>query len=292
MDHRQDLRLLPPDVREAQAFSFVGAEPVRSDTLDPTILDRFLTPITTRESLLDRQFLETARPFTFDHGALRLQGYEWGDRRAAAVLLVHGWGGRASQFQCVVPRLVDRGLHVLAFDAPAHGRSQGNRTSLFDFAGAVGSLAAHFARPLAGLLGHSMGAASATIALWRGACAVRRMVLVAPICRLEDVVRRFVLRVGLSGHEEAALKHTLARMFGSDIWQVSSLAHIGRDMKTPALILHDRDDAEIPYQDGFDTAAAWSGSHFGTTSGLGHRTILRDPAVLEQAVSFLCDGNH
>jgi hypothetical protein len=35
---------------------------------------------------------------------------------------------------------------------------------------------------------------------------------------------------------------------------------------------------------------AWAGSVLETTSGLGHRALLRDPAVIERTVGFLREG--
>ena len=50
--------------------------------------------------------------------------YRWG-RGERAVLLLHGWQGRASQFAPLVRELVAEGFRVTSFDAPAHGASGG-----------------------------------------------------------------------------------------------------------------------------------------------------------------------
>ncbi|MGZ5446135.1 MAG: alpha/beta hydrolase [Thermoanaerobaculia bacterium] len=60
-----------------------------------------------------RRFRETVR---------RLQrAWSWGE--GPAVLLVHGWGGHAAQFQSFVEPLVRAGFRAIAFDAPSHGSS-------------------------------------------------------------------------------------------------------------------------------------------------------------------------
>ena len=74
------------------------------------------------------------------------------------------------------------------------------------------------------------------------------------------------------------------------MWEQSSLVWVGTRLALPALIVHDRGDAEIPYQDGVDTAAAWPGAELLTTEGLGHRLILRDPEVVERATRFVTTG--
>jgi pimeloyl-ACP methyl ester carboxylesterase len=56
------------------------------------------------------------------------------------------------------------------------------------------------------------------------------------------------------------------------------------------LIIHDRDDKDVPYTHGEEIVDAWAGSRLETTSGLGHRALLRDPAVIGRAVEFLREG--
>jgi pimeloyl-ACP methyl ester carboxylesterase len=61
-------------------------------------------------------------------------------------------------------------------------------------------------------------------------------------------------------------------------------------MTAPVLIVHDRDDSDVPYTHGEEIAAAWPGAELLTTNGLGHRAVLRDPAVIQRTVTFLSDG--
>jgi hypothetical protein len=58
----------------------------------------------------------------------------------------------------------------------------------------------------------------------------------------------------------------------------------------PMLVVHDRDDREVPFADGAAIAAVWPGARFLETSGLGHRRVLRDPAVVEAVVDFVAAG--
>jgi len=55
----------------------------------------------------------------------------------------------------------------------------------------------------------------------------------------------------------------------------------------PLLVLHDREDGEVPFADGDAIAAAWPGASIEPTEGLGHRRILRAPHVLARAVEFV-----
>ena len=46
--------------------------------------------------------------------------------------------------------------------------------------------------------------------------------------------------------------------------------------ETPMLVVHDEGDDEAPYSGGLAIAHAWPASRLFTTTGLGHRRILRD----------------
>jgi pimeloyl-ACP methyl ester carboxylesterase len=61
-------------------------------------------------------------------------------------------------------------------------------------------------------------------------------------------------------------------------------------MTAPALVVHDRDDADVPYAHGAEIASAWPGAELLTTTGLGHRAVVRDPAVIRRTIDFLHDG--
>jgi pimeloyl-ACP methyl ester carboxylesterase len=242
----------------------------------------FLTPPRVRQAAAERRVLAAAHRHEIPFGGHSLAAWSWGEGPAA--LLVHGWCGRASQLGAFVDPLVAAGLRVVAADAPAHGESPGERSSLFEFAQAVASLVAR-EQPVRAVIAHSMGAASTAMALRTG-LPVERAVLIAPIFRLKERVARFARRVGLEAAAERDLVRRLEQQFGPTAWDDSSLDVVARDLEMPALIVHDRDDAEIPFEDGERTAAAWRGARFFPTAGLGHRSLLWDRGVIGEVVRF------
>jgi pimeloyl-ACP methyl ester carboxylesterase len=54
----------------------------------------------------------------------------------------------------------------------------------------------------------------------------------------------------------------------------------------PVLVVHDREDPVIPFDDARRIAAA-TGAQLLATSGLGHRAVLRDEGVLQRIAGFL-----
>jgi pimeloyl-ACP methyl ester carboxylesterase len=58
------------------------------------------------------------------------------------------------------------------------------------------------------------------------------------------------------------------------------------DLGIPALIIHDRDDADVPCADGQAVAQA-ANAELLITQGLGHRRILRDKEVITRTIDFI-----
>ena len=120
-----------------------------------------------------------------------LAGYHWrADGARGTVLLQHGYGEYAeryvNRYARLVPRLVEDGFDVHAFDAPGHGRSPGPR-GLPDVRALV---AAHLAarrlldRPLF-LLGHSLGGLVTAASVAREPANVAGVVLTGPALLIE-----------------------------------------------------------------------------------------------------------
>src|SRR3546814_16014929 len=66
---------------------------------------------------------------------LHIHTYVWGDPQGQPyVLFAHGWSSHCTRFLPWVEHLRGNGYAVVAFDQPAHGRSDGRRSTLPEFA--------------------------------------------------------------------------------------------------------------------------------------------------------------
>jgi pimeloyl-ACP methyl ester carboxylesterase len=91
---------------------------------------------------------------------------------------------------------------------------------------------------------------------------------------------------GLGVAARAAARARLERRVGERMADLD-LPRAAARLDTPALIVHDGDDREVPWSDGAAIAGAWPGAELATTEGLGHRRILRAPRVVDAAVTFV-----
>lgn len=200
------------------------------------------------------------------------------------VACLHGWEGRATQFGAMAPALVARGFSVLAIDGPGHGHSTGRIADPILFARALRQVA-DAVGPLHAVIGHSMGGGASIIALAEGLEAQRLVTIAAP-ASLFEVLHRFADAMHMppraARHFVAAVRrHTRAPA------HLAELTRLGRAMAVPSLIMHARDDREVPFSDAERLAAAWPNATLLPVEGLGHRRILRDERVISRAVEFI-----
>jgi len=215
----------------------------------------------------------------------RLAVWSWGS--GPAVYLVHGWGGRAEQLGAFVAPLVSRGLRAIAVDGPGHGASAGRRSSGVEIARALADVVAQLG-PARAIIAHSLGAAAVTFAVREG-LGVERLVFIGAPADPLTWVERFGRRLGLSRTVMAEMRrHSETRIQAR--WEDLPLVPLrGLSEPPPLLVVHDRDDREVPFADGAAIAAVWPGARFLDTSGLGHRRVLRDAAVVASVAGFV-DG--
>jgi pimeloyl-ACP methyl ester carboxylesterase len=246
--------------------------------------DLFMTPRRFAAPPRERVLLADAAPFEVRVGAeLTVQAWRWGSGERIAIL-VHGWEGRGSQLTPFVAPLVERGLTVIAFDAPGHGKSSGSRSSLPHFMWALRSVAEAVGTPHA-IVAHSLGCAAATLALKDG-LAAEKLVFISPPLEPVDYTRRFGEILGLNDEVIDGMRLRIEERFLRK-WSDYSLAATAREMTAGLLVIHDRDDNETLWSEGAELARLWPGARLVSTEGLGHRRILRDATVVSTTTEFL-----
>jgi len=223
----------------------------------------------------------------FVHGRERVAWYAWGDPgRQPVALLAHGWSGYALQLLPWVEPLRRAGYAVVALDQIAHGRSSGYRATLPMFADVLHRFAGRFGK-VEVLVAHSLGGAAAMIAQARGLRA-ERTVLIAPAADPIAAAQRFGGFVGLATHLSARLFDEFESLTGMAVDGFQAHLNAPR-IASPALIVHDLEDREVPWSEGERYARYWPEARLLSTTGLGHHRILTDPGVIAAAMSFL-DG--
>jgi pimeloyl-ACP methyl ester carboxylesterase len=242
----------------------------------------FTTPIKRRIPDREREWISSATRsrVRFDAGR-ELEVYTWGEGNGPTVLLVHGWSGQGSQMGVFAAPLLERGFRVVGFDAPAHGRSDGARSSLPELATAVQRVAEHLG-PLAAIVAHSLGTAASTLALSWGVAA-KRLVYVAPPEDLPGYLRHLAEILGFAPGIAERTQARLERRLGVP-FEAARGSTLAPTLGQPLLVVHDDEDVEVPYGEGERIARLWRGAELMTTHGYGHHRIVRQPDVVEAVV--------
>ncbi len=216
----------------------------------------------------------------------RLIGWRWGRKQDPLVILVHGWGGRGTQLKAFIAPLLERGFSVIAFDAPGHGMTGGPDSSLPHFLRGLEAMLDHVG-PAHALIGHSLGGAVAALVMARRPEAARRGVLIAAPASLEESTWRLAAALEWPPALRAAVQRRIEYRFGV-AWSEFEAGHrVGaQDM----LVIHDRQDREVPFAEALRHASTWPGARLFETTGLGHRRLLADAGVIGAATEFVAAG--
>jgi len=228
-------------------------------------------------------WLREAQRFTVTVGGRRVAAWSWGEG-GAGVLLVHGWGSRGARFVDLGNALLSEGHRVVTFDAPGHGASSGRLSSGPEFARAAQAVV-NAVGPVSHVVGHSVGGFASALAIERG-LQVRRAVFLAPSASPNNYSAQFEALLGVHGPVMASMRGRLERRLGFS-WKDLNVPAFAPDMQVPLLVIHDRDDREVGWNDGAAITQAWPGAELVTTTGLGHHRIVSDPGVIRQVVAFL-----
>lgn len=219
----------------------------------------------------------------------RIALYSWG--QGPLILLIHGWGARASRLSHLVQPLTAAGFSVLAFDAPAHGLSDGTETSLAEMQALLRELE-QVHGPLHGVIAHSFGALACVYGLAHG-LRVNRAVLISMPSRFAWLIEQYAARLHMSPEVTAAVKKRVQRRFAEfgdsfeAVAQHFSPVNYVQRIQARVLMLHDVDDKQVPFAESAQLAAVWPQVDFVASQGLGHQRILHDGALIRRIVEFL-----
>lgn len=237
----------------------------------------FLTPRDLPPRDWELPLLASAERITLRFG---LSALRWG--QGPAVLLLHGWEGRPTQFAYLIQALVRAGYGVVALDAPAHGRSPGHEANVVLFARALLEAASELP-PLKAVIGHSMGGASAMLATQLGLRTEALVTISAP-ARIIGALRRFAHFVGLPKQARAQFVRMVESSAGMPAAQLDAARY---QLDFPGLVVHAADDPMVPSAEAQSIHAAWPDSRLLHLSSGGHSKLLADPQLAEAVLELL-----
>lgn len=211
---------------------------------------------------------------------------------ASSVILLHGWTGEATFMSAFVAPLQRAGFRVVAFDLPAHGQSTGAELNLPIGVASLAAVARAFA-PVHAIVAHSFGGSIALAALAgtipaQPRISAERLALIAPPPSMAEVTRWFGTTIGLGRSGQRALEARIHNVAGVPITAFEGVDQLARFDK-PTLLLHCRDDREVPFAHAEELASAGPFVRLEALQGLGHRRILQSRHVAAAVADFVAE---
>jgi len=246
----------------------------------------FFTPLPSKLAARSRRLPPGWRleRLPFEQGMLALWRHASAGQGRARVLLAHGWGGDAQQMLPLADALAEQGLEPVLVDFPAHGRSDGWRSSLPQFVRALFAVQARLG-PWQAVVAHSLGGLAAAHAAGRG-LTTQRLVLIAPPLPPARVVQGFAEVFGLHADTACRMAATIERREGVPLAHFEA-AWLAEHVQQPTLVVHDGDDRTAPAAWGQTLAKALPQGQWFGTEGLGHRRLLAEHRVAQQVARFV-----
>jgi pimeloyl-ACP methyl ester carboxylesterase len=219
--------------------------------------------------------------------------------RRGRVLLLHDWGGRATQWSGFVPLLQAQGMDVVAVDVPGHGQSTLAASQPRQSAGQVSPFvevirdAQQQFGPFDAMVGHGLSAhvlahlsptdiqfthPTATLA--------QRLVLLAPVIHWSAL---FTATQDRSAGAEVFWSRVLAELEQSPYFRgLETKSTVGFERSESVLIVHDEHDHRNSNHERQRWAFNWPQAEILTTNGLGASKLLHSMEVQFRVVQFIC----
>ncbi|RAV97781.1 alpha/beta hydrolase [Pseudochryseolinea flava] len=245
----------------------------------------FFSPLRYPVPEKERQAENFAKPFSLNVEGKNIHGYRWGESKSY-VLCIHGWAGRGTQFRRFIKPLQAAGLSVVAFDGPAHGKSDGSKTQILEFELVLKQILAQEGMPV-GVICHSFGGGAALFATMNG-LEFKRIVNIGSPTIGDEIIKTYLRNINGSWstgeHFKTYMQKTYGRPFDefTAMYFVKHLPH-----HVDLLLIHDEDDREVTIKHAEALIQIYPSAHLMRTKGLGHTRILKDDAVIQAAVEFV-----
>lgn len=228
-------------------------------------------------------------PLAFLSNGKKISGFRWNHPASKKFLIIHGFESSAFNFDAYVMPMIRNGYEVVAFDAPAHGRSEGKTIMLPDYVDSIREAEKRYG-PFDAYMAHSFGGLAVSMFLEHATGKQdSKLVLIAPATETITAVRTFFDFLQLNEGIRDQFNIMIHEKTGFHP-QHFSIKRIAAHLTGQVMWIHDEEDDLTPLSDALPVMQAGHPNiRFHITKGLGHRRIYRDAAVRKLIVNFFRD---
>jgi len=246
----------------------------------------FCTPQSRKKKKMPKVF-ETAEKLHFDLNGITVRGWRFNHPATRKVMIIHGFESSVINFDRYIKPLIKKGYEVLAFDAPAHGRSGGKKINAPLFKRTILEINKKFG-PVHSFMAHSFGGLAVSLALEEISHTNDfRLALIAPATETSTAIKTFFKFLQLEPAIQPEFEKIILKTGGvSSDWY--SIKRAMNHIRAKVLWFHDEEDEITPLSDVLKVKALnYPNIEFVISKGLGHRRIYRDNHVTKAIIDFL-----
>jgi pimeloyl-ACP methyl ester carboxylesterase len=233
------------------------------------------------------KIFEQAEKLHLSLDGVRINGWRWNHPAERKALIIHGFESSVVNFDRYMRPLVKKGYEVLAFDAPAHGRSGGKKITAPIYKKTILEINKQFG-PIRSFMAHSFGGLAISLALEElEHNNDHRLVLIAPATETTSAIDSFFDFLKLDPAIRPEFDKIIVQNGGvNPEWY--SIRRALKSIRASILWCHDEDDDTTPLKDVLTVKKEnYPNVEFVITKGLGHRRIYRDNKVTKAIIDFL-----
>lgn len=248
----------------------------------------FCTPFTPKTKRKEPPVFHKAEKLSFEMDGLTIRGFRWkaDHPNGKIILIVHGFSSYAYKFEKYISPLKKEGFEVLAFDAPAHGSSDGKFINAYIYQNTILRIEGLYG-PLFGIMGHSLGGLAASLAFEQLSHREnRKLVLVAPATETDRAISNFFKMIPVEEKIKQAFIQLIGELTEHPIGYYS-VSRVVKSIHAPVLWVHDKQDTICTFDDVKPLLALdLPHVHFLITEKLGHSKVYKDNKICSEIVHF------
>jgi pimeloyl-ACP methyl ester carboxylesterase len=248
----------------------------------------FCTPYSGKVKRKAPPFFKRANEINFNYEGNIIRGWQWipNNCNGKKVLVAHGFDSCCFKSESIIHKLYLTGFEVLAFDALAHGESDGKTVNVIQYTACMNLINEKFGK-LYAIVGHSFGALAACLVVEKTLKEVERIVLIAPAVETTRAIDNFFKFLKMPIALKPYLENYITEESGNTP-EFYSVTRALNQITAKVLWVHDEKDFICPIEDVKSTKEKnLPNVEFYFTKGLGHNAIYRNPNVLQKVAFFL-----
>lgn len=250
-------------------------------------LTLFCTPFSGKPKRKEPPIFHSAKKIFCYHNKLKLTGWQWTPKNinGKKILIAHGFDSCSYKFEKLVQHLLLNGFTVIAFDAPAHGLSDGKTTNALEYKKAIIEINKQYGLFYC-IIGHSLGGLAAALAA-EEIQLLQKLILIAPATETKRALDNFFKYVPLGNDIKIEIEKIIFNLEQKPV-SYYAVSRSVQQISTSVLWVHDKHDWICPYEDVKPVEdLKLKHIHFYLTNGLGHNKIYRNDKVLSNINQFL-----